>query len=502
MMVHMKTLNSYKINDILSQYCDLYEKTDYDTELRDKFRCLLATHAGTMRNNSRCKYIEALKYVEDIDLRNEALGMSMMEELAALGYLDSISYIAGKYEKTDVNKAIKLYSTCLENPNCDKGFFNFKLGLLYSNSGEKYYDIAFRYFKVAADQYERADAQYHMAIAYYYGYGVEKDIDVAFGYCKKSADSGNSDAQFWLGEDYLLAERFPLSTDYDLGYKYLKAAADQYNVNAMYFIGMMYYFGEGKEKDIAVAENWFNDAIMFGQVPGAYAYLGEIQYSQGKFNEAFKNLKRAYEEFDLDLGNETLVKMYRYGQGCKMDYSKTVELYDRINQNSKLAKEDAIFVADCYYNGTGVARNLNKAVEYYKQYADEDVQIMYKLGQIALNGNVSSLSITDAISYLTNAANRGMVDGYKLLGDYYFSKGDIFHDRALDFYKKSFSVGCADAAFYVGVIYERGSASNIYASTSEAVKWYQLAADNGSEKGKHELSCFKKTLLGFKRISK
>ena len=51
--------------------------------------------------------------------------------------------------------------------------------------------IHFRYYKLAAEQ-NSAPAQNNLGNLYFYGNGVEKDVNEAFKYYKISADQGNS----------------------------------------------------------------------------------------------------------------------------------------------------------------------------------------------------------------------------------------------------------------------------------------------------------------------
>ncbi len=52
---------------------------------------------------------------------------------------------------------------------------------------------AVKWFRKAADQ-GNADAQYHLGLCYYYGYGVEEDNAEAVNWLKKAADQGNEEA--------------------------------------------------------------------------------------------------------------------------------------------------------------------------------------------------------------------------------------------------------------------------------------------------------------------
>lgn len=500
----MTEITSYKLNEIISSNCNELKNSNNFTDKSDKIKYILATHIGTMHGDQECTLIEAKTYITDVDLCNYKIGKSMMETLYNNGNTEAAMFMANEIKETDVNKAIEIYNKCLENSDCDKGLVYLKLGELYYDLGEKNAETAIQCWKISAEQFNNKEAQFVLSRAYYLGNGVEKDVSTSYSYCKIAADSGEPNAQYIIGDSYLGMGSFDIETDYKLAYKYLISSANNYNPSAMRDLGIIYYYGFDKPKDLEKATEWLKKANDFGESFLAYAFLGKIAYDSNDYEEAMKCLSISYEKNKSLAFLDILAYLYKEGLGCQEDRKKAVELYEIINEDQPLETTLISYIADSYYLGLGVDEDLSKAVKYYRICAEKDPYIMCRLGKIALYGKLPELNFQDAITFFTNAAERGVVEGYRILADYYYEKREPYYiDKAMEYYKKAFSAGDADAGYWIGVIYENGSAASIYKSVKEAVEWYKLAASKGSELGKHELNCFEKNFLGiYRRISR
>ena len=78
------------------------------------------------------------------------------------------------------------------------------LGCLY-HYGKKDYKMAFKYYKLSADQ-GNSYGQKNLGDMYYTGEGTERDLKMAFKYYKLSADQGISCSQFAVGNMYYNGE--------------------------------------------------------------------------------------------------------------------------------------------------------------------------------------------------------------------------------------------------------------------------------------------------------
>ena len=63
------------------------------------------------------------------------------------------------------------------------------------------YSVALSEFLPLAEQ-GHSDAQNHLGMMYFLGWGVPPDFARAAQWFRKAADQGHADAQFWLGDMY------------------------------------------------------------------------------------------------------------------------------------------------------------------------------------------------------------------------------------------------------------------------------------------------------------
>jgi Sel1 repeat len=71
------------------------------------------------------------------------------------------------------------------------------LGLIYEE--EQAYRMAAKYFRLAAWQGRLPEAQYKLGYLYYYGQGVERDLEAAAKWLRLAAEGGDGNAQYSLG---------------------------------------------------------------------------------------------------------------------------------------------------------------------------------------------------------------------------------------------------------------------------------------------------------------
>lgn len=85
---------------------------------------------------------------------------------------------------------------------------------------------------------------------------------------RKSAEAGESAAQFELGNRYLYGEGV-VADDFAAA-RWFRDAAEQGNNNAQYNLGVMYMQGQGVIADLAQAIDWFLKAANQGDAPAQF----------------------------------------------------------------------------------------------------------------------------------------------------------------------------------------------------------------------------------------
>jgi hypothetical protein len=84
-----------------------------------------------------------------------------------------------------------------------------------------------------------------------------KDYKEAVRLYRLSAEQGDPDAQYNLGQFYLRGE-LGVPQDYKEAVKWYRKAAEQYDVDAQSNLGFMYNKGQGVPQDYVIAHMWFN----------------------------------------------------------------------------------------------------------------------------------------------------------------------------------------------------------------------------------------------------
>jgi TPR repeat protein len=206
---------------------------------------------------------------------------------------------------------------------------------------------------------------------YEHGQGVDKDVDKAKEYYQKAATKGhyNSVIQLVLLNNPTLktaAQWYAVGDNYYFGQngkpknhpraracyeKALRIKADQ--VESLYSLGWLHEYGEGVEKDVEIAKEYYLKAVESGhedatnhfllldnpnfKTGGQWYELGEDYYIPRNGKKKDLNLARACYQQSIHLDPENRFSLYSLGW--------------------------------IYEHGEGVEKDLNKARVYYKKPA-------------------------------------------------------------------------------------------------------------------------------------
>ena len=141
---------------------------------------------------------------------------------------------------------------------------DFKKGYDYymgQNGVAQNWETAVKYLKKSAEQ-GNSDAQFLLGFCYYQGHGVNKDYFAAVSWFQKSAEQGHAGAQALLGTCYL--EGKGVGQDLYAAANYIRKSASQGYADAQLLLGRMYENGNGVNKDLDEALMWFGKAASQG----------------------------------------------------------------------------------------------------------------------------------------------------------------------------------------------------------------------------------------------
>lgn len=213
--------------------------------------------------------------------KNPTLAREWYQAASELEYVPA-QYILGQMYQSgyggdkDLKKAVKLYTTAGESGHAGA---QFALAEYYyaAEDTEQYRKAAFEWYQQAAfNPYPNAKkphAQLALAEMYDQGIGVKADPQKAFAFYKLSAVAGHPDAQNALAIYFYSGEL--VGKDVTIARRLFETAASQSQSDAMFNLALMLQKGEGGEVDMVKAYVWLSLSAKLGhsKAPAAAARL-------------------------------------------------------------------------------------------------------------------------------------------------------------------------------------------------------------------------------------
>ncbi len=453
-------------------------------------------------------------------------------------------YYLGRGVKKNYREAYKYFRF---SARCGNEYGQAYLGVFYDKGisiKRDYFAAAKWYHKSACKG--NSFAQYSLGMLYLQGNGVDKEADRAIIWFEKSAENDYVPAYYQLGRAYY--DGIGVSQNYEMAFKwYLKAATKDFAA-AQYAISFMYKNGDGCEVNTVKAYYWIEKAAENDYDDAFYivgqSYLEGVYFEQN-YEKAYEYLNKGYLALDSDC-IEALANMYMDGLYVEKDILKAIDLLNKgidigeISFYYKLGKiyedqgliKDAITIYEeghileelkctqrlgvIYYNGEGVSRDLEKAIEYMEVAAEKKApHAMYMLGIAYLRLNrfgkdtneISKSLLREAfqlespyaaeyLAYIIiDEAKEGTpIDSEELIGyiefgiennikssifqyGYIYEKGigvDKDNEKAYSYYNVAAQQGVIRAMLKLGDWFKIGKFVN--RDISYAIKWYEEAA--------------------------
>jgi len=264
---------------------------------------------------------------------------------------------------------------------------------------------AVKWYREAAEQ-GHAEAQYNLALCYYWGAGVLEDKSEAVEWCRKAAEQGCAEAQYNLGICYELGDGVP--QDKLEGVKWFRKAAEQGFVDAQYNLGWHYAHGDGVAQDKSEAVKWYRKAAEQGHA-AAQNNLGNC-YTHGEgvaqdTSEAVKWYRKAAEQGNPN-AQYNLAGCYARGDGVRRDTSEAVKWYRKAAERGHAYAQ--YYLGWHYAHGDGVAQDKSEAVKWYRMAAEQGIVVaMYELGICYELGDGVAQDESEAVRWYRMAAGQG-----------------------------------------------------------------------------------------------
>lgn len=179
---------------------------------------------------------------------------------------------------SNANASDNVFKSCFEAAKLGNPLSQLKYGVMLFR--KKDYINSEIWLKKSAEQGNN-DAQYALGEALFYGDEFTKDYTESRYWLAKAANAGNIDAQYLLG--VLLYSDGPAIKDYDEAYKWFDKAAKQNHLEAQVYLGLMYENGYGVVKNKHEAFKYYLKSALQGE-PSAQFNLSKM-YSIGESSD-------------------------------------------------------------------------------------------------------------------------------------------------------------------------------------------------------------------------
>lgn len=463
------------------QYYELASKHEFQTDEKNRITKYLYKDIPAYLHNSQCVFPHVNALILMGYFYERGLGVSQSYEKAFSCYLKAYekgeknlatAYIANCYElgqgvDKSVEKAKEFYRIFKDRFNNTPN--DYEMLAAQTKDEEKrfrYLQKAFLCYKANAE-FGDPDSLNRLSYCYRKGLGVQpskeladhyvqladklNDAELNFIELKEKADLGDAEAQFEVANCYLSGKGTPLLTLQAKQYYIL--AASQGNALANYKLGFQYDFEVFEDEDhYALAAKSYRIAAEKG--------IGDAMIRLGY--------------------------LHQYGLGVEKSPEKAVELYLKALQQDYLTFHTGIYgcalIACCYENGVGIPISSDTSRFYYKLCAD------------LLNSKKNA---------------QKLIEEFEQLGwDFLEMKRKRLHaserffrcmQKAFLYEKALASYEDPEALFKLAYYYELGQ--GVLQSDIEAIRYYLMAIEKGSEKAKERWNSIFASGVGFIPVS-
>lgn len=242
-------------------------------------------------------------------------------------YIIAIKYKEEKEKDRQNSNQISKEKVILET-NFDDALKQSSLGDFYYIGRDNgiNYDEVFKYYKEAAEK-GYTHAQYILSLMYYNGQGTDKNYYEAIRWITKAANGGDINAKQLLKELFNTEDQNidkVKQSNYKKLYVRCRRAAESGNSKAQYNLGQFYFHGEVIEQDFHEAFEWFKKSAEQGDSNSQYmvGYLYHIGIGgiDQSYDEAIKWLQKSVNQGNVEAKME-LEKVYEEIESGNTIYS-------------------------------------------------------------------------------------------------------------------------------------------------------------------------------------
>eukprot|EP00271_Cylindrocystis_brebissonii_P011646 TRINITY_DN29544_c0_g1_i1.p1 TRINITY_DN29544_c0_g1~~TRINITY_DN29544_c0_g1_i1.p1 ORF type:complete len:338 (-),score=47.55 TRINITY_DN29544_c0_g1_i1:317-1213(-) len=255
--------------------------------------------------------------------------------------------------------------------------------------------------------------------AYLGGQGVGKDLKLARHWFQKAAEQNHGAGQIQYGLCWYFG-RGGLEDDVEARSWFFKAAVKHKRAEAQFYLAMCALKGhggpidlkEGRRVLLLAGDNGSSEAC---EILGG-AYKDRLYGFKKDIKEAVRWYRRGV-DLDCNMCQLQLGRPYMIGLGVEKDYAAALGLLSQAQAPRFSRDEAACYLGILYFEGKGVPRNREKAVELFRQAAEAKIALaQYKLGFCLYQGKGIQQDLKEAVSWFMMAAHQGHADAQRMVG--------------------------------------------------------------------------------------
>lgn len=307
----------------------------------------------------------------------------------------------------------------------------------------------------------RASDQVALGERYLNGNVVDKDEKKAVELFEKAANQNSDIGMLKLAECY--KKGVGGTQDNAKAFSLYEKSANMDNSEAMIALSDMYTEGNGVEKNISKALYWKEKLAFKGNL-NAQKYV-------------LANQSVNYEKYDISADNALMVARECHKDG-NYDWAKFC--YERA---ISLGSKDAMFdYAKWLYEGNGITKDCNIAVEFLTQLGEENnVNAQKLLRTIYKENNGVAPDIKKEMYWASKAAENGDIDSQVSLAYAYQNGIGVKKNKKLSFamYEKAAEQGNQKAI--KEMIYRYANGNGVKKEVAYSVIWFKKLSDSSTQ---------------------
>ncbi|MDP3333952.1 MAG: tetratricopeptide repeat protein [Methylococcaceae bacterium] len=374
------------------------------------------------------------------------------------------------------------------------------------DEGERLYDLACEYedgsnkvipdlkkaFKLFMQSAELGyeSAYFSLALAYFNGDGVKKDLNESLNWAMRSIESGCIYGYYVAADCFVEAGMKEQASDmWRRCFKEL-IHEDLPNVLGVY----ARHVSEGLVEQVHTKKiaRLFGIVAKKESVRKAYIWLWENQVTDSNFDDIndqdVECLRNAAEQGDAEAQFE-LGQMYKLGSGLEQDDEQALYWFSKAAEQGLPNAQYSL--AEMYLNGCsgGLEPDDEQAVIWFRKAAEQGhANAQFSLGEMYDTGDFLEEDEEQATIWYRKAGEQGHVDAQYSLGEMYFWGKGLEQDfkQAAIWHRKAAEQGEREAQYKLGYMFYHYEELEQY--FEQAAYWLRKAAEQGDHSAQYLLA--------------